>query len=202
MTKLKGVNMNVPQRYGTMYIKFDDNNVPEYAFEFQGNKIKRFFPLTDKEINYIVLPKINRATELSAYIVEGIDEKDPTLYEKKSQLQNYVHGDIKICEGCFQGLKKATIIVPFVNYVMLDWGSFDKEAEIKFILPKSSALKEICRHFDAGYNFERWTLIGDKRISGQLCFSSHSCFGERYGIYNHRADLTPRIANFKVSHTI
>ena len=52
--------MNFLKRYGKMYIRFDDKNQPEYGFEVEENKIKRFIPLSDDESIYsrIILPEL------------------------------------------------------------------------------------------------------------------------------------------------
>lgn len=154
-----------------MYIKFDDNNNPEYAFDVEGNEIKKFFPLTDKKISYIVLPEINKATELSVYNASGL--RGDQLGQERDQLINflsYLHGDIRICRECFKGVKDATIVVPFSNSVKLDKDTFDRDASIRFALPENTTIREILSEpiavFEACDEYEKWALICDKRING------------------------------------
>ena len=64
-----------------MYIKFNEYNEPEYGFTFSRNQIKKFVPLTDKQIHTIILPKLVESSEFS---LSSIDEK--TAY--KSMLYN------------------------------------------------------------------------------------------------------------------
>ena len=164
--------MNTPKNCGKMYIKFDDKNQPEYGFVVSGNNIQKFIPLTDNGSIYIgiILPKIIESAKPE---ITTIDESSPyksILYMQKQKLKDYVTGKVKICDGCFEGIKKARIIVPFENSLMLDWGSFDKDADIELVVAKNLNLKQIYRRFDTGFDYEKenWTIIGDENIFGQF----------------------------------
>lgn len=194
--------MNLPRRYGKMYIKFDENNCPKYAFEVDGNRIKKFVPLTDEEIKTIVLPKL---TENNRFDIASIDEKNScqsTLFYQKTKMQEYITGSVKICSGCFADLKKTRIVVPFENSIMLDWDSFDSNAKVELVVPSNLTLKQIYRVFDNGFDYERenWTLLGDKKITKN--FNIGSGFGmDKFSIleYNEN-DLDNKVANFTIKH--
>ena len=191
--------MNLPRKCGKMYIMFDDNNQPEYGFEVVGNKIKKFIPLTDKEIVSIVLPKL---VENNEFDISSIDEKShykAMLYFQKTEMREYITGCVKICDGCFDGLKKAKIIVPFENSIMLDWGSFEQDADVELVMSPNLTLKQIYRRFDTGFDYERenWTIVGDKKISGQFGFGK-----DEFSILNfNEKDLDYKVANFTVNHS-
>lgn len=191
--------MNLPIKCGKMYIKFDENNQPEYGFDVSGNQIRRFVPLTDKKITSIILPRL---VESSKFEITSINEKNPDKYlvlDQKMEMQEYISGRVKICNNCFRGLQKARIIVPFENSIMLDWGSFDQNAEIELVTPQNLTLKQIYRTFSTGYDYvrENWTLIGDEKISGEFSFGLGK---ERYSIYDYNEkDLSFKGANLTIN---
>lgn len=193
--------MNLPKQCGKMYIKFDKDNQPEYGFEVSYNEIKKFVPLSDKEIHTIILPKL---VESSEFDMSNIDENSPcisSLYFKKQIMKDYISGSVKISDTCFKGVKKCRIIVPFENSIMLDWGSFDENAEIELILPKNLTLKQIYRTFDTGFDYEHenWTVIADKKISGQFSFGAYG--SDDYSIAEYaEEDLDYKVANFTITH--
>ena len=197
--------MNTPKKCGKMYIKFDDKNQPEYGFVVSGNRIQKFIPLTDNDSIYvsIILPKLIESAEPE---IKSIDESNPhksMLYMQKQKLEDYVVGKVKICDGCFEGIKKARIIVPFENSIMLDWGSFDKDADIELVMSKNLDLKQIYRRFDTGYDYERenWTIIGDKNISGQ--FGNGTYGSDQFSIVDYNEeDLDYKVANFTIKHLV
>ena len=186
--------MNLPKKCGNMYIMFDENNNPEYGFEvgkgYKNYLIKKFHIMCDKKIDTIVLPKL---FEDDTQRYADIDK------ESEYSFHYYLTGNVKICSDCFNGIKKARIIVPFVSSVMIDWGSFEEDAEIELVLHKNLDLKTVYRRFDTGFDYEReyWTLIGDKDLTG----SSRLC-GDDYSVreYDYKPDWDNRlVANFKVS---
>lgn len=190
--------MNLPKKCGDMHIKLDDNNEPEYGFEVSGNKIINFVKLCDKPIEEIVLPRL--ADDIECPRLEDNSTFAPyTTNMQKKTMKKYVNGNIKICDGCFSGLKKATIVVPFENSVMLDWGSFDRDAEIEFVVPEDYALKQVYRRFDAGYDYEHenWTLIADKNLDAN--FEYNSLGHESYCVMDYNEeDLRQVVAEFKL----
>lgn len=193
--------MNLPRKCGKMYIKFDENNQPEYGFEVLGNQIKKFVALTDKEIVSIILPRL---VDNKEFDIQSMDENSSDkilLFAQKMKMQEYITGSVKICAGCFKGLNKLRIIVPFENSIMLDWGSFEQNAKVELVLPQNLTLKQIYRVFDTHYDYgrENWTLIGDKRISGQFDWIS---FGqETFSISEYKKEnLDHKVANFTISH--
>lgn len=192
--------MNLPRKCGQLYIKFDESNQPEYGFDVVGNQIKKFISLTDNVVKSIILPKL---VDDCTFDISSIDEKSSyklLLYNQKIKMQNYVLGRVKICDGCFKGLKEAKIIVPFENSVMLDWGAFEENAKIELVIHKNLTLKQVYRRFDTGFDYEHenWTLIGDKKVSGQ--FGWDGFMGEGFSImdYNEK-DLDYTLADFTLT---
>ena len=118
-------------------------------------------------------------------------------------MKDYIEGRVKICDGCFQGIKKAKIIVPFENSIMLDWGCFEDDAEIEFLLPENLTLKQIYRRFDTGFDYEHenWTLIGDKNITGQ--FDWGGFLGEHFSIFDYNEEeLEHKVANLSTTNSL
>jgi len=197
--------MKVPKKCGNMYIMFDENNEPLYGFEVYGNKITKFIPLTDKKsiYNCIVLPKIVESEKPEVPCVGDKEESWHMQYWQKKAYCDYISGNVKICPGCFEGIDKARIIVPFENSIMLDWSSFDDDAQIELVLPKRLELKQIHRMFDDGFDYarENWTLIGDKSIAGEFSFGGFRSDDYSIADYDEKR-LDYKVANFTVSHLL
>lgn len=195
--------MNTPKKLGKTYIKFDDKNQPEYEFVVFGNNIQKFIPLTNNDSTNlsIVLPKL---VESAKPEVTTIDETIPYTtysYMEKQNLKNYIVGKVKISDGCFEGIKKARIIVPFENSIMLDYGSFDEGADIELVLPGNLDLKLICRRTNTGSGYERkeWILICDKNTAGPFNIGIDG--PDEFLIVDYNpTDSNKRIANFKITH--
>ena len=97
--------------------------------------------------------------------------------------------------------KGARIIVPFENSIMLDYGSFDEDADIELVLPGNLDLKLIYRRTNTGSGYERqeWVLICDKDTSGQFNIGIDG--PDEFLIVDYNpTDLNKRIANFKITH--
>lgn len=118
--------MNLPKKCGNIYIKFDDDNNPEYGFEIENlyhnqKYIKKFIVMTDKKIDTIILPKL---------IENGIDAGHITNEDWSKRFfllfERYATGEIRFCNKSFNGIKDAKIIVPFTGSIMIDYGSFTK----------------------------------------------------------------------------
>lgn len=192
--------MNLPKRCGKMFVKFDDKGELEYGFEVKGNEIVKFVPLKDGEIHTIILPPL---VDNEEFPLSSVDMKSPhkaTLYFQKRMMEDYVKGRVKLCAGCFKGMKKLRIVVPFENSVMLDWGCFESDAKIELVLPQNLTLKQIGRFFDAGYDYERenWTLIADKKIRGQ--FGDNGLMRDDYSICEYDPEnLSHTVANLSIS---
>lgn len=191
--------MNLPRKCGKLYIKFDESNQPEYGFEVVGQQIKKFVPLTDKNFETIILPKL---VEDYAFDIPSKEEVGPyksLLYYRNREMCDYVVGSEKVCADCFKGLKKAKIVIPFENSVMFDWGSFDQDAQIELIVPDSLALKQVYRCFDTGFDYEHenWTIVADKSLAEQ--FSMGGFGKDDFAIWDYNeADLDYNVANFTI----
>ena len=202
--------MKLPKKCGEMYIMFDDAGAPEYGFKVFVNQysgkavIEEFIPLSSGTFKTIVLPKVIDDQELVVYNAKDLDiSKYSSIrwgsqWKAETMLTKYATGNITITDDCFKGIKEATIVVPFKNSVMLDWGSFEKDAKINLVLPKGFCLKQIYRTFDTGFDYEHenWTLIADEKLGGQ--WGSHSDhlsvleYNERYQDYS--------VADFTILH--
>ena len=192
--------MNLPKRCGKMFVKFDEKGELEYGFEVKGNEIVKFIPLKDGEINTIILPPLVENDEFSLSSVDINSPHKATLYFQKRIMEDYVKGRVRVCNGCFKGLKKARIVVPFENSVMLDWGSFDSDAKVELVIYKSLTLKQIGRVFDTGLDYERenWTLIADKKIRGH--FGDNGLMRDDYSIYEYVPEnLSYTVADFSTA---
>lgn len=171
--------MKLPNKCGNVYIKFDDDNNPEYGFvvdeKSRTKSIINFLIMTNKKIDTIVLPNLVPNSIISAEeLKKGSDE-----LANYDSFGRYVLGEVKICKNCFKGIKKAKIVIPFNGSIMVDWGSFDDNAQIEFVTDKNLALKHVYRMFDTvvGYEHENWVLIADKSLK-----FDGSLNGDKYSI--------------------
>ncbi len=169
------MNLNL-RKCGNLYVKFDDENNPLYAFEVVGKTIKKFHPMCDDLPETIILPKLK--INISDFSTQ-IDNFKMLYYNRIYQTNNnpnsnqsiinyymelYGTGAYKLATECFKGIKKSKIIVPVDYSIMIDWNCFDDDAEIELVLPNDMTLKQVYRTFDTGFDYEHenWTLISHK----------------------------------------
>lgn len=183
-----------------MYIMFDSKNNPEYGFTFAGNLLLKFIPLTDQPIHSIILPKLVESKKCP----DGINPSQNASnldYLKAEVLKKYISGSMEICTGCFEGVKQAEIMVPFDNSIKLEWGCFDRNADIELFLRNNLGLKQVDRRFDSGFGYQcnSWTVIADEKLGG--FFSVGNLGNDDYFIGNY-SDALPeyKIANMSVKH--
>ena len=191
--------MKQPTKCGKMYIMFDDKKNPEYGFIFSGNLLIKFIPLTDNPIRSIVLPKLVESKKCPDNINPN-QNPSPMDYNKAKELKDYVSGSMKICTGCFEGVKEAEIVIPFDNSVCLEWGCFDSNSDIELFVRNTLDLKQIDRRCDngCGYQYSSWTVIADKKLGG---FCSVENLKDDYFIsdYNENSPEN-KFANLTVKH--
>ena len=195
--------MNTPKKCGDMYIKYDENNNPEYGFLFSENQLVKFVPLTNKPIHSIILPQMVKNETFDMADIDEDTQSKSLAYLYKNILRTYITGSVQIKEDCFKGIKKARIIVPFENSIMLDWGCFDEDSNIELVLPKTLTLKQIYRTFDTGFDYEHenWTIIADKDIRGEFGWGGFQ--SENYTIADyHPEDLDYKVASFTISYLL
>ena len=192
--------MNLPKKCGDVYIKFDENNNPEYGFKITENYrnqkyIENFIKMTDKNIDTIILPKLfDKGESIEA---EKISSED---WSNKYYLffEEYVTGEVRLRPDAFKGIKNAKIVVPFTSSIMIDYGSFDKDANIEFITSPNLRLKQVYRCFDTAFDYEHenWTLIADKSFNfdGRIC-------GDDYTIKDYNEEnVNYKAANIKLTN--
>lgn len=177
--------MDLPKKYGNMYIKFNGDNQPVYGFMVEGNCIKKFIKLSDDCIDTIILPKL---VESEAFEMPDFEDKNKSELLRnidKQILRDYASGSVRICDGAFCGIQKAKIVVPFENSVMIDWGSFDKKAQIEFVVCENLTFKQVYRTFDTGFEYEHenWTIIADKNSNCDFSFGGFC--GDAYSIEDY-----------------
>ena len=184
------LEQDLPIKQGDLYVKYDEAGNPEYAFKatnIAGHfiNIEKFYCLKNNMPETIVLPKLD---------AKKIDITSDDVHE--SDLAAYITGCVQIESWCFEGVKNATIIVPYDNSVRLMWQCFDTDANIKFIVPEKIELFRVKHNHTNGLYSEqfRWTILADKRIKGQ-----YNLLGKGYSVIEHA--LSPALGeNFSVSH--
>ena len=176
------MELKLPKKSGEMYIYFDENNIPLYGFKVEWKNIVQFVRLADELPEFIVLPKINEKEFVPKHEFNLADLDTSFIAE------GYVKGNIKLCDGCFKGIRSAKIVLPFNTSVMLDWGCFDKGAKIEFVVPQNIGLKQVYRTFDTGFDYEHenWPILCDKRI---ICDIAD--YKDSYCTREHTKDCTP-----------
>lgn len=162
------------RKCGQMWIKFDENNEPEYGFQVKGRKIERFLNLSDREVTKVILPDICEEKAYSPedlkYYIEHINDENRYLSSKI--LKSYIKGQIVILSGCFKNSFKNAeqpieIIVPFEHSLLIDYKAFDDDIKPKFILKNGMQIFKINRVFDTyiDFEYEFWPLIARKEIN-------------------------------------
>lgn len=174
------MNFELPIKCGEMYIKFNREHKPEYGFIVKGNIIKTFVNLTDNLPQNIVLPYINQ----NAFVPTC--QKQMDIAKQLTAGENYVKGNIKIAQGCFQGLKSVNIVVPFNSSIMLYSKCFEEKAEVEMTVPTNMELKQVIRSFVTSMDYEResWTLLADKDIDIDIKTSYNSFTSKKYTEYD------------------
>ncbi len=158
--------MDLPNNYGKISIKFDENKNPEYGFIVKSGyndeyTIEKFVPMTEEKIDTIVLPKLIDEDKLYLKPIENDDELIDDDFLK------YIYGKIEIDPHCFCDVVKAKIVVPFVNSVRIDPSSFTQHAQIEFLLDENLSLRKVDKILDLGPNSEHktWFLITNKNLA-------------------------------------
>ena len=151
------------KKYGEMYIKFDENNEPEYGFIVDGeNNITKYVNLSVKDHKKIILPSL--------------------VYDYKfyGPSKSYLRGKVIICEGCFDWLRKVEIIVPFKNSIAISEKAFCETSEVGLVVPEGYGLRKIMRTCNDGVEKKRdeWVLVADKTMCGEFSFAS----GDDYAV--------------------
>ncbi len=192
--------MKCPVKCGKMYIKFDDDNQPEYGFEVGRFVINKFFPLCDKSISKIILPQISNST-----IYAGIRKNEiKELEEEYNNIMKaeYAAGELRIAKGCFSGIKNAKIIIPFENSIMLDWGAFDKDAQIELVLPKAMSIKQVFRRFDNGFDYENecWLVVANKKFNESFGNLNDNFLVEEFEQDKLKQNFNLNFATLKIEH--
>jgi len=131
--------MDKLQKKGDSYIKYDDNNNPEYGFVVDGLDIIKFVSFSDDEHDKIVLPDV---AEKSIFCSKDLGENYYILMSPKEK-KKYIMGNVRICEGCFSGFDNFEVVVPFDNSILIDPYAFDVSANVTLNLPKNLELKQV-----------------------------------------------------------
>lgn len=183
------MKINLPVKQGDLYVKYDANNIPEYAFKVKYDKhITEFINMKETKPNYIVLPKLNT----DAYTPSMADQY--VYLNDNFDNSNYLEGNIRICKNCFKGVKDAKIIVPQNTSVVFEKKCFDKKAKVEIIAPKNLELKQMVLRFDPMIKngYDTWTMLCDNNV-----FIKDSYVNGRYFACNFEKDFSP--INFEMS---
>lgn len=180
--------MNLPVKYGNVYIKFDDEGKPEYGFEVDPREtlINKFLVMSDKKIDTIVLPKLVQNFQLSH---EQLKNPEMLCKNKKTEtyLSDYLTGNIRLCPESFIGVDNVKIVVPTDCSIMICDDAFAQFANIEFVTNNNLSLKIVKRKcFDSS---DSWRLIADKNLNTNV-----KVFDTDYQIKDHLS------SNFKVRH--
>lgn len=168
--------MDKLRQCGAMYIKFDEQNNPEYGFVVDDNVISKFYSLCDRQLEKISLPVIQNDYIIPNEEMAHIWQERQEFVKNKNLawaamcdnvLLDYAKGSVRIARDCFAGIKKLQIVAPVDYSVMLDWGCFEKESQIELLLPSEMGLKQVHRMFDTGFDYKRenWTLIAHQNFN-------------------------------------
>ena len=179
--------MELPKKCGSVYIKFDKEKNPEYGFivdeEYGTKRIRKFLIMTNKNINTIILPNLVHESIVSAKEIKSCTDELTSKHNNRfDKFERYVFGEVEICENCFKGIKKAKIVIPFNGSIMIDYGSFDNNAQIEFVTDQNLSLKHVYRIIDTivGYEHENWTLVADKSLKFDGFLNGDECSIQDY----------------------
>lgn len=194
------------KRCGEMWIKFDENGLPEYGFDVENYTLKKFKLLSDREVNQIILPDFGNIEFISKNDLIEAKKclKNPynsnELTQKSQNLiKNYITGSAKICTDCFKGCftkqQSLEILVPNDYSIMVEHEVFDNYINPKFILKNDMSAYKINRIRDTffSHDTEFWTLIGHNNLEGiNLIFPRE--------IYNINNFEQSEFYNFEIAH--
>lgn len=157
----------LPIKIGEMYIKYDNKGHAQYGFIVKENIIEKFINLSMDKPSTIILPAIEQVQNTpNNTSLLNINNKNIDNFPSNWDYMQYIEGGIKIANGCFDGIKNATIIIPQNTSVALDDKSFQKGASINLILPANMSIKTINTSYKATERkpSNRYELIADKNL--------------------------------------
>ena len=184
------------QKCGDLYIKFDDQGVPEYGFAVQGMQIKKFYNLkNDKEPKKIILPPISIERLKSVLDVEKLKEIKQEINENGATsstpaIADYLKGYVKIADECFCNLRDKEIIIKTNYPIAFGNKTFNNCQNISFVLPNNQIIYNVHETHNGAFDYEHfdWYLIGSKNLPlKQLQF-----FGSRFTV--SKSDLVAKNA--------
>lgn len=184
------------QKCGDLYIKFDDQGVPEYGFEVRGAQIRKFYNLkNDKEPKKIILPPVSIARLKSVLddetlkdIEQEIKERGTTIYTPA--IARYIEGYVDIADECFCDLRDKEIIIKTNYPIAFGNEAFNNCQNISFVLPNNQIIYNAHETHNGAFDYEHfdWYLIGSKNLPlKQLQF-----FGSRFTVL--KSDLVAKNA--------
>lgn len=156
---------------GDLYIKFDEDGLPNYGFLVYDTTIKKFFNMrNDKETEEIILPPILTKKleeqflddEGLKYIGENLSENMINRYS--ITINTYLKGYVNLEENCFDNLKNKKIIITTNYPIKFQDDAFLKCENISFVLPNNQTLYNIHECYNGYFDYEHseWNLIGYK----------------------------------------
>jgi len=180
--------MDKLKKCGEMYIKFDKFNEPEYGFIVDGKDIIQYVNLSEKDHERIILPSLVESKKYSQPTI--VLNREESFYARR-YIKKYIRESVTLCEGCFGGVKKAELIIPFENSIIFNAKSFNEIAEIGFIAPENFDVKKIISSCYNGFEMERdeWLVLGDKTLSGEFSLGGYNYSVHEYDPYSETVDF-------------
>ena len=182
--------MILPKKNGELFIQYDNNGLPIYAFKVTIKSellIEKFYNLTDEKIDTIVLPNLFKYNS-NPFNWFTPDESNPKMFDLNNYCGNiygayYIKGQVRILENCFKGLRDVKIVCPYSDHsIAFNGKAFDEYANIELTLPTGVSLKRISGHLYKGGDSNEhlsWFLIADERLHGsgrnRTTISSFEC---------------------------
>lgn len=162
--------MLLPKKCGDLYVYFDEQNTPLYAFKVTSNNtIETFYNLTDGPISTIVLPQFPEKTGKLKSAGQSFDNTSNAVL--KSMAVQYAHGESELKWGAFNFVANCTLVVPSDRPLRLGRASFMGGSKINIIAPENMGLKQIYEDPQGWASYDdpdEWFLLANKDFNINL----------------------------------
>ena len=171
---MKSLKDSLPKNQGDFYVKFNSENLPEYGFLVDGTLIVSFVNFTDRMPKMIFLPDLTDRIQPIDLDNNNYDVNEVVEVTLVHRNRKYLSGEVRLAKDCFKGVSDVTIVKTTKESLSINQNCFSPEANVSFILPENSVLKNVEINNDLN---ERtvYPLIIDKNVLGKI--EDHINFG-------------------------
>ena len=140
---MKDLKDSLPKNQGEFYVKFNNDNLPDYGFLVDGTTIISFVNFTNSLPKVIFLPDLTDKVTPMDFDNNNYDVNEIVEVTLVHRNRKYLHGDVRIGKDCFKDVSDVTIVKTTNESLAFDEDSFSPNANISFILPENCVLKNV-----------------------------------------------------------